>query len=91
MLSGFCHNHCTFGGAGVMLLRGAGTGTGNSYDVRGPMLGSQLCGWQLAHVISEMHHMTYLTTGPVYSDMRVDIKQVNKTAAYIQASTPTHH
>ena len=40
MLSGFCHNHCTFGGAGVMLLRGAGTGTGNSYDARGPMLGS---------------------------------------------------
>ena len=40
MLSGLYHNCCTFGGAGVMLLRGAGTGTGNSYDVRGPTLGS---------------------------------------------------
>ena len=47
-------------------------------------------GGTLTHVISAVHHMTCLTTGHVYCDMRVDIKQVNKTAAYIQVSIPTH-
>ena len=40
MLSGLYYNFCTFGVAGVMLLQGAGTGIGNSYDVRDSMLGS---------------------------------------------------